>query len=68
MSLLYLLQTLHLHMRVQIPLTNPYFGPRSCIVVDNCSIHHVEEIRQLVEDDARKFFSIALLLNALMIE
>jgi len=48
----------------QLPLTNPYPGPRSVIVVDNCRIHHSEEIRELVEDDARKlpipsFFNIA---------
>jgi len=35
-----------------IPLTNPYPGPRSVLVVDNCSIHHAEEIRVLVEDEA----------------
>lgn len=41
----------------KIPLTNPYPGPRSCIIVDNCSIHHAEEIRQLVEDEAGMVFS-----------
>lgn len=39
---------------MQIPLTNPYPGPRSCIVLDNCAIHHSEEIRKLVEDEAGK--------------
>ena len=38
----------------KLPLTNPYLGPCSVIVVNNCSIHHAEEIRELVEDDARK--------------
>lgn len=38
----------------QIPLTNPYPGPRSVLVMDNCSIHHLEEVRQLVEDEARE--------------
>lgn len=38
--------------RPQIPLTNPYPGPRSVLVLDNCSIHHAEEIRHLVEDEA----------------
>jgi transposase len=38
----------------QLPLTNPYPGPRSVIVLDNCSIHHAEAIRCLVEDEARK--------------
>lgn len=36
----------------QIPLTNPYPGPRSVLILDNCSIHHAEEIRHLVEDEA----------------
>ncbi|KAJ6542874.1 hypothetical protein B0H19DRAFT_875396, partial [Mycena capillaripes] len=35
-----------------IPLTNPYPGPRSVLVLDNCSIHHAEEICILVEDQA----------------
>ncbi|KAF7345996.1 Tc1-mariner class transposase [Mycena venus] len=35
-----------------IPLTNPYPGPRSVLVLDNCSIHHAEEVRVLVEDQA----------------
>jgi len=35
-----------------LPLTNPYPGPRSVLVLDNCQIHHAEEIRALVEDDA----------------
>jgi transposase len=39
-------------MTVQIPLTNPYPGPRSVLIIDNCSIHHAEEIRQLVKDEA----------------
>lgn len=33
-----------------MPLTNPYPGPRSVIVMDNCNIHHGEEIRELIED------------------
>jgi transposase len=35
-----------------IPLTNPYPGPRSVLILDNCNIHHSEKIRALVEDDA----------------
>ncbi|KAH7918822.1 hypothetical protein BV22DRAFT_992671, partial [Leucogyrophana mollusca] len=27
-----------------IPLTNPYPGPRSVLVLDNCAIHHSEEV------------------------
>ncbi|KAE9392905.1 hypothetical protein BT96DRAFT_749934, partial [Gymnopus androsaceus JB14] len=33
-----------------MPLTNPYPGPCSIIIMDNCSIHHVEEVRELIED------------------
>ncbi|THU81206.1 hypothetical protein K435DRAFT_573138, partial [Dendrothele bispora CBS 962.96] len=39
-------------LRELIPLTNPYPGPRSILVMDNCSIHHSEEVRKLVEDEA----------------
>ena len=42
---------------LQLPLTNPYPGPRSVLILDNCQIHHSEEIRQLVEDEARKLQS-----------
>ncbi|KAF7372044.1 Tc1-mariner class transposase [Mycena venus] len=35
-----------------IPLINPYPGPQSVLVLDNCSIHHAEEIQVLVEDQA----------------
>ncbi|KDQ52187.1 hypothetical protein JAAARDRAFT_111671, partial [Jaapia argillacea MUCL 33604] len=36
-------------LREFLPFTNPYPGPRSVLVLDNCSIHHNEEIRKLVE-------------------
>ena len=45
----------------QIPLTNPYPGPRSVLILDNCNIHHAEEIRQLVEDEACKFCAAMIL-------
>ena len=35
-----------------IPLTNPYPGPRSILILDNCNIHHSEKVRALVEDEA----------------
>jgi transposase len=41
---------------IQIPLTNPYPGPRSVLVLDNCNIHHAEEVRELVEVEAGKVF------------
>lgn len=36
-----------------ILLTNPYPGPWSVLVLENCSIHHSEEVRALVEDKAQ---------------
>jgi hypothetical protein len=42
---------------IQIPLTNPWPGPRSVLILDNCNIHHSEELRHLVEDEARKSLS-----------
>ncbi|SJL09547.1 uncharacterized protein ARMOST_12927 [Armillaria ostoyae] len=36
-----------------IPLTNPYPGPRSILLLNNCNIHRAKEIHALVEDDAQ---------------
>jgi hypothetical protein len=33
-----------------MPYTTPYPGPRSILVLDNCNIHHAEEVRELVEE------------------
>ncbi|KZP18180.1 hypothetical protein FIBSPDRAFT_683360, partial [Athelia psychrophila] len=33
------------------PLLNPYPGKRSVVIMDNCAIHHDEEIRSLIEDE-----------------
>ncbi|GBE82415.1 hypothetical protein SCP_0407990 [Sparassis crispa] len=33
------------------PKLTPYPGPRSVVVMDNCAIHHDEEVRQIVVDD-----------------
>ncbi|KIJ06256.1 hypothetical protein PAXINDRAFT_39592, partial [Paxillus involutus ATCC 200175] len=30
------------------PKLTPYPGPRSVLVLDNCSIHHDKEVRQIV--------------------
>ncbi|KIK80665.1 hypothetical protein PAXRUDRAFT_67909, partial [Paxillus rubicundulus Ve08.2h10] len=38
-----------LHEQV-LPLTNPYPGLRSMLILDNCRIHHSEDICRLVED------------------
>lgn len=35
-----------------IPLTNPYPGPQSVLVLDNCNIHYAEAVQELVEDEA----------------
>ncbi|KAI3611736.1 tc1-mariner class transposase [Moniliophthora roreri] len=37
---------LHKHV---IPLTNLYPGPRSVLILDNCNIHHTEEVREIVK-------------------
>ncbi|KDQ61872.1 hypothetical protein JAAARDRAFT_86434, partial [Jaapia argillacea MUCL 33604] len=31
------------------PKLTPYPGPRSVVVLDNCAIHHDEEVRQIIE-------------------
>jgi len=33
------------------PQLNPYPGKRSVVVLDNCSIHHDAEIRELIVDE-----------------
>jgi hypothetical protein len=38
----------------QAPKLTPYPGPRSVVVMDNCAIHHDEEIRHIIEDDCGK--------------
>lgn len=43
---------------LQIPLTNPYPGPCSVLVLDNCCIHHAEEIWHLIEDEAHMLISL----------
>ncbi|TBU25375.1 hypothetical protein BD311DRAFT_616694, partial [Dichomitus squalens] len=32
-----------------VPKLTPYPGPRSVVVLDNCAIHHDEELRHIVE-------------------
>jgi len=34
---------------MQVPLTNPYPGPHSILVLDNCNIHHSDTVYQLIE-------------------
>ena len=33
------------------PQLNPYPGPLSVVILDNCSIHHEEDVRSLIEDE-----------------
>jgi len=36
---------------LQAPKLNPYPGPNSVVVLDNCAIHHDEEIRRIIVDE-----------------
>jgi hypothetical protein len=36
---------------VQAPRLNPYPGPWSVVILDNCAIHHDEDIRHIIEDE-----------------
>ncbi|KAJ7189622.1 hypothetical protein GGX14DRAFT_301647, partial [Mycena pura] len=33
------------------PILNPYPTPRSVVILNNCSIHHDEDIRALIEGE-----------------
>lgn len=44
-----------LHALRQAPQLNPFPGPRSVVVMDNCAIHHDEEIRRIVVDECGMF-------------
>jgi transposase len=39
----------------QAPILNPFPGPRSVVVLDNCAIHHDREIRNIIEVECREF-------------
>lgn len=45
---------------LQTPQLTPYPGPRSVVVLDNCAIHHDEEIRRIVVEECGMLFSITL--------
>lgn len=38
--------------RLQLPLTNPYPGPHSVLVLDNCHIHHSDKVHHLIKEEA----------------
>lgn len=37
---------------------NPFPGPRSVLVLDNCSIHHADTVRELIEEQGGEYLSI----------
>jgi hypothetical protein len=41
----------------QAPQLNPFPAPCSVVVIDNCAIHHDEEIRRIIEDECGKLQS-----------
>jgi len=45
---------------LQAPQLAPYPGPRSIVVLDNCVIHHDEEIRHIIVEECGMFSSTPL--------
>ena len=35
---------------IQLPMTTPYPGPRSILVLDNACVHHAQQIEDLIHD------------------
>lgn len=54
---------LHAHSLLQLPLMNPFPGDRSVLIMDNCSIHKSQVLREVVEAAGAQ--SCALLLPVL---
>jgi hypothetical protein len=48
---------------IQAPQINPYPGKRSVVVLDNCSIHHDAEIRELIVDDCGMSYKLQIIHN-----
>ncbi|KAH7916982.1 hypothetical protein BV22DRAFT_987860, partial [Leucogyrophana mollusca] len=40
------------------PKLNPYPHSRSVVVMDNCRIHHDDEIRQIIEEECSGYISL----------
>src|ERR1700683_2417155 len=57
-KILYLLRLLTI---LQAPQLTPYPGPRSVVVLDNCAIHHDEEIHRIIVEECGGFSSISLI-------
>jgi hypothetical protein len=39
---------------LQAPQLGPFPGPRSVVVLDNCAIHHDDEVRELIVGECGK--------------
>jgi len=39
----------------QLPLTNPFPGPRSVLLLDNARIHHLEDVTNLVHSFGKHY-------------
>lgn len=35
--------------RLEAPILTPWPGPQSAVILDNCAIHHDEDVRQKIE-------------------
>lgn len=46
----YRITAIYLFLQNQLPITNPYPGPNSVIILDNCSTHRTEALREIVEE------------------
>jgi hypothetical protein len=47
-------------LRTQLPLTNPYPGRRSILVLDNARVHHAADIEELVHSYGTRFLLVLL--------
>ena len=46
------------HLLAKALQLNPYPGKRSVVILDNCSIHHDEELQELIVEQCSMFVSI----------
>jgi transposase len=51
------------HTQSQAPKLTPYPGVRSVVVMDNCAIHHDEEVRAIVEGECGMWFGSCVLIR-----
>ncbi|KAH7903058.1 hypothetical protein BJ138DRAFT_1021194, partial [Hygrophoropsis aurantiaca] len=50
------------------PQLNPYPGKKSVVILDNCSIHHDEELRQIIVDECGECNADQPIINQLTID